>query len=39
MDTVHATELANEKVAREIVSDLGETLEQATSRTRVAHFP
>jgi len=39
IDTVHATELANEKVAREIVSDLGETLEQATSRTRVAHFP
>jgi len=39
IDTVHATELANEKVAREIVSDLGETLEQVTSRTRVVHFP
>jgi hypothetical protein len=37
IDTVHATELANEMIAREIVADLKDTLEQAASRAAVAH--
>jgi len=36
IDTVHATELANELVARKIVGDLRETLEQAVSRALAA---